>query len=56
MTETMDEISRRILEGLSDAEILEHVLGGEERAAYVSRGEYARMNLVKAVRRRVAPR
>jgi glyoxylase-like metal-dependent hydrolase (beta-lactamase superfamily II) len=54
LTEIMEDIARRVREGSSDAEIVKRVLGGEERAAYVSRGEYARVNLVKAVRRRVA--
>jgi glyoxylase-like metal-dependent hydrolase (beta-lactamase superfamily II) len=53
LTNTLGEIERRIGEGWSDREIVRRVLGGEEIAAALSRGEYARRNLVKAVRRRV---
>jgi ribonuclease/clavin/mitogillin len=52
--ETMiGEIERRISAGWDDRTIVKRVLGGEERAAYVSRGEYSRKNFVKAVRRRL---
>ncbi|HVX39695.1 MAG TPA: MBL fold metallo-hydrolase [Gemmatimonadaceae bacterium] len=52
LLETLGEVERRIGEGWSDAEIVKRVLGGEERTAYVSRGDYSRRNLVRAVRRR----
>ena len=47
----MAEIERRVAEGWSDRAIVRHVLGGEELAALISRGDYARRNLVRAVRR-----
>ena len=50
MKDTIGAIERRIAEGWSDRAILNAVLGGEERAGYVSAGEYARMNFVRAVR------
>jgi hypothetical protein len=53
LEETLETIARRIDEGWSDREIVARVLGGEERAAIVSRGDYARANLVRAVRRRI---
>ena len=49
----LGEVERRLAEGWSDREIVRRVLGGEERAAYVSAGDYSRRNLVKAVRRRL---
>lgn len=52
LSEMMDTIARRIADGWSDRQIVARLLGGEERAAYVSRGDYSRENLVKAVRRR----
>ena len=53
---TIAEIERRVGEGWSDRHILGAVLGGEEFSALVSRGDYARMNLVKAVRARMSSR
>jgi len=53
ITETIGEIERRIGQGQSDREILAGVLGGEELAGFISYGDYARRNLVRAVRRRV---
>jgi glyoxylase-like metal-dependent hydrolase (beta-lactamase superfamily II) len=50
--ETLGEIERRIAAGATDRVIVRDLLGGEEWAAVVSRGEYARRNLVRAVRRR----
>jgi glyoxylase-like metal-dependent hydrolase (beta-lactamase superfamily II) len=50
MTDTIGEIERRISEGWSDRAILREALGGEERSRYVSNGEYARINFVRAVR------
>jgi glyoxylase-like metal-dependent hydrolase (beta-lactamase superfamily II) len=53
LSSTIDTIGARVADGWSDPEIVKRVLGGEERAALISRGDYARANLVKAVRRRV---
>jgi glyoxylase-like metal-dependent hydrolase (beta-lactamase superfamily II) len=50
MKDTIGAIERRIDDGWSDRAILNDVLGGEERSGYVSAGEYARMNFVRAVR------
>jgi len=55
MSATMHEIERRVTEGWTDRAIVARVLGGEERAAYVSRGDYSRRNLVRAIRRRLSP-
>ncbi|HTE44613.1 MAG TPA: MBL fold metallo-hydrolase [Gemmatimonadaceae bacterium] len=56
LTETLGELERRINEGWSDREIVRRILRGEDRVALVSRGDYSRRNLVKAVRRRLAAR
>jgi hypothetical protein len=48
-------IARRIGDGWSDRQIVARLLEGEYRSAYISRGDYSRRNLVKAVRRRLAP-
>jgi glyoxylase-like metal-dependent hydrolase (beta-lactamase superfamily II) len=53
LTETIGAIDRRIAEGWGDRAIVRDVLGGEERAAVYSGGEYARRNLVRAVRKGV---
>lgn len=50
MERTIGVIERRVHDGWSDRVILRAVLGGEEWAGYVSRGEYARANLVRSVR------
>src|SRR6185437_12232170 len=55
MSATMHEIEHRILEGWTDRAIVARVLGGEEKAAYVSGGDYSRRNLVRAIRRRLMP-
>lgn len=52
--DTLGEIERRVAEGWSDRAIVRRVLGGEEMAAFVSRGDYARRNLVRAVRRNLS--
>ena len=52
LSETIGEIERRLTAGWSDRAIVRRVLGGEEFAAVISRGEYARRNLVKAIRSR----
>jgi glyoxylase-like metal-dependent hydrolase (beta-lactamase superfamily II) len=51
--EMMETIAQRIKQGWSNPDIVARLLGGEERTAYVSRGDYSRENLVKAVRRHV---
>jgi glyoxylase-like metal-dependent hydrolase (beta-lactamase superfamily II) len=52
--DTLGEIARRVTEGWSDRAIVRRVLGGEEIAAVVSFGDYARRNLVRAVRRNMS--
>jgi endoribonuclease LACTB2 len=52
---TLETIESRVRAGASDRAIVREVLGGEERSAYVSFGDYSRRNLVSAVRARVAP-
>jgi len=47
---TVTDIERRLSAGESEREILRAVVGGEERTAFVSQGEYSRRNLVRAVR------
>jgi glyoxylase-like metal-dependent hydrolase (beta-lactamase superfamily II) len=54
LEKTLHEIARRVDEGWSDRAIVQRVLGGEEIAAVVSRGDYSRRNLVRAVRRHAA--
>lgn len=51
MTNTIGEIERRIADGWSDREIVKRILGGEETAAYISHGEYARANFVRSLRK-----
>jgi glyoxylase-like metal-dependent hydrolase (beta-lactamase superfamily II) len=51
--ETMEKIAGRVRLGHSDRQIVREVLGGEELTGYVSRGDYSRRNLVRAVRKRV---
>ena len=51
LAETVGEIERRLDAGDTEDAILRDVLGGEERTALVSQGEYARRNLVRAVAR-----
>ena len=50
LTDTVGDIERRLDAGDSESSILRAVLGGEERTAYVSQGEYSRRNLVRTVR------
>jgi glyoxylase-like metal-dependent hydrolase (beta-lactamase superfamily II) len=52
--ETIGVIESRIAAGDDDRTIVREVLGGEENAAIVSRGDYSRRNLVKAVRKKVS--
>jgi len=54
LSEMLATMARDVRAGMSDREIVRRRLGGEEPAAYVSRGDYSRRNLVKAVRRRIA--
>jgi glyoxylase-like metal-dependent hydrolase (beta-lactamase superfamily II) len=54
LRETLGEIERCIDQGLTDRTIVNRVLGGEELVAALSFGEYARRNLVAAVRRHLA--
>lgn len=49
LQQTIGEIELRLTAGESERTILKHVLGGEERTAYVSQGEYSRRNLVRSV-------
>ena len=51
LEETVSRIEARLDAGATDDVILREVLGGEERTALVSQGEYSRRNLVRAVRR-----
>lgn len=53
---TIGEIERRHRAGDSERAIMRAVLGGEERSALVSGGEYARRNFVRIVISRVAGR
>jgi ribonuclease/clavin/mitogillin len=49
LQDMVGEIERRLDAGEPESSILRHVLGGEERTAYVSQGEYSRRNLVRTV-------
>ncbi len=51
LQDTVGEVERRLDQGYADSAILLHVLGGEESIGYLSQGEYARKNFVRAVRR-----
>ena len=50
LDETIGRIERRLAEGWSDRAIRRDVLGREEPAGYFSRGDYSRLNFVRAVR------
>jgi glyoxylase-like metal-dependent hydrolase (beta-lactamase superfamily II) len=50
LDETIAAVERRIADGWTDRAIQRHVLGREEWAGVVSRGEYSRANLVRNVR------
>ena len=52
--ETIAAVERRIADGSSDDAITRDVLEGESFTGWVSRGDYARRNFVKAVRRGMA--
>jgi glyoxylase-like metal-dependent hydrolase (beta-lactamase superfamily II) len=51
LQDTVGRIEQRLDAGDDERTILDSVLGGEERTALVSQGEYSRHNLVRAVRR-----
>jgi endoribonuclease LACTB2 len=51
LRDTADDIARRLAAGDDEDTILRTVLGGDERTALVSQGEYSRRNLVRAVAR-----
>ena len=51
LLDTCAEIERRLTVGQSESQILNEVLDGEERTAYVSQGEYSRRNLVRVVKK-----
>jgi glyoxylase-like metal-dependent hydrolase (beta-lactamase superfamily II) len=55
LQETVGDIERRLDAGESETRILRAVLGGEERTAFFSQGEYSRRNLVRAVARTRLP-
>ena len=50
LEQTIAVVERRVAQGWDDRTIVRAVLGGEEWAGFVSRGEYARANLVRNVR------
>ena len=49
MDETVGAVERALARGDPESAILKSVLGGEERTGFVSQGEYARRNFVRAV-------
>jgi len=51
LEDTIASIRAKATAGWTDRAILRGVLGGDEAVALASRGEYSRMNLVRAVRR-----
>lgn len=56
LQETIDAIEHRLDSGDPEGIILREVLGGEERTAIASQGEYSRRNLVRAVKKYSASR
>jgi glyoxylase-like metal-dependent hydrolase (beta-lactamase superfamily II) len=54
LEETIGAIEEKIATGWSDHVILRAVLGGDEPVAIASRGEYSRINFVRAVRRQLS--
>ena len=56
LEQTIGVIAQRVAQGWDDHTIMRTVLGREEMAGYVSRGEYARVNLVRNVRAGLARR
>jgi hypothetical protein len=56
LRDMVGEIERRLDAGDSDRAIVRSALGGEERTAFVSQGEYSRRNLVRTIRKhRIGP-
>ena len=53
---TVDEIERGIARGADDRAIAREVLGPEGFTGWISRGEYAHVNVVRAVRARIGAR
>jgi hypothetical protein len=51
LEDTIAAIQAKIAGGWTDRAILRAVLGGDERVALASAGEYSRLNFVRAVRR-----
>lgn len=51
MTDAIGEIERRLAAGFTHRAIVRELLGGEERSAWFSGGEYSRLNFVRAVER-----
>ena len=51
LEDTIASIAAKQAAGWSDRAILGRLLGGDERVAIASAGEYSRMNFVRAVRR-----
>ena len=51
LRETVNDVERRIAAGDPEDAILREVLGGEERSAIMTQGEYSRRNFIRAVRR-----
>ncbi len=51
LAETTGVIRQRLTEGWREGAILREVLGGEDRVAWISFGEYSRRNFVRAVAR-----
>jgi glyoxylase-like metal-dependent hydrolase (beta-lactamase superfamily II) len=53
LSATLAAVEKRVAAGDDDSTIVRHLLGGEDLSAILSRGDYARRNLVRAVRRRL---
>lgn len=51
LQDTVGQIERKLDAGDTERAIVRSVLGGEERTAFVSQGEYSRRNLVRTVRK-----
>lgn len=56
LQDTIGAIERRLDAGDAEGVILREVLGGEERTAFASQGEYSRRNLVRTVKKFSASR
>lgn len=53
LSATLGAVEERVAAGDDDTTIVRRLLGGEDLAAILSHGDYARRNLVRAVRRRL---